>query len=60
MAEHDEFILIDGHKVAAELADQFYSGKTGERVTDAEWDESRRRIREAEAADAAREVVSNG
>lgn len=56
MAEHEHqqrFVEIDGHKVDAHRVDQFYDGRTGRRVTDEEWDESQRRLREAEAADAA-------
>lgn len=39
------FVVINGHKVDARYADLFYSGATGEPITDAEWDEQIRRIR---------------
>lgn len=39
-----EYIDIDGHKVDAAKADHFYSQRDGRRVTDAEWDEERKRI----------------
>lgn len=51
MKTPEEYIDIDGHNVPAVMADQFYDGRTGRRITDAEWDESRRRIREAEEAE---------
>jgi hypothetical protein len=41
-----EYVDIDGHRVPAHLADMFYDGRTGERITDEEWDEQRRRLRE--------------
>ncbi|HEY8588654.1 MAG TPA: hypothetical protein VIL55_03770 [Naasia sp.] len=44
-----EYVIIDGHKVDPHIADRFYDGCTGRRVTDEEWDESQRRIRELEA-----------
>lgn len=44
-----DFVVIDGHKVDPHRVDQFFNGDTGERVTDEEWDESQRRLREAEA-----------
>lgn len=47
MAQH--YIEIDGHKVDPEKADLFYNMNDGTRVTDEEWDESARRIKEAEA-----------
>lgn len=43
------FIEIDGHKVDADIADLFYNMSDGSRVTNDEWDESKRRIAEAEA-----------
>jgi hypothetical protein len=52
MAEHAEFVVIDGHKVDPHMVDEFYDARTGRRVTDEEWDESQRRKREAEARDA--------
>lgn len=47
----DRMVEIDGHKVIADRVDLFYSGKDGERITDAEWDESKRRIENAEMLD---------
>lgn len=39
-AEHPHLILIDGHLVDTRIhsVDRFYDGRTGERVTDAQWD----------------------
>jgi hypothetical protein len=44
-------INIDGYLVDLDVhsPDTFYSGKDGTRVTNAEWDESKRRVAEAEA-----------
>lgn len=44
---------IDGHVIDANKysPDLFYSGKDGTRVSDEEWDESARRVKEAEASD---------
>lgn len=52
MGEHNT-IEIDGHVIDLNKysPDIFFSGKDGERVTDEEWDESARRVREAEASD---------
>ncbi len=47
-----EKIELDGHMVDPDRIDQFYDGNTGRRITDEEWDESQRRLREHEAADA--------
>lgn len=33
-----KYVEIDGHKVLATEADNFYHGDNGERLTDAEWD----------------------
>lgn len=50
------FVEIDGHLVdtSKHNPDRFYSGRTGARVTDAEWDAESRIIAEHEAAAAAR------
>lgn len=40
-----EVVEINGHLVPAQYADLFYDGRTGEPITDAEWDEQMRRIR---------------
>ena len=40
---------IDGHKVDADKVDLFFNQHDGSRVTDEEWDESKRRQAEAEA-----------
>lgn len=45
MGEHGEYVEIDGHKVAPETVDRFYSGADGRRVTDEEWDVTRDRTR---------------
>jgi hypothetical protein len=42
-----EWVFIDEHRVRASEADRFFDGKTGERLTDEQWDESKRR-READ------------
>ncbi|WP_350347267.1 hypothetical protein ABIQ69_11560 [Agromyces sp. G08B096] len=42
-------VIIGGHSVPEDKVDLFFDGKSGRRVTDAEWDESKRRLREAEA-----------
>lgn len=44
-------VVIDGHEVPARLVDQFFSGRDGRRVTDAEWDEAKRRVEDAEMLD---------
>lgn len=44
MGEHADYVLIDGHKVAPHLVDEFYNGDDGGRVTDEQWDESKRRL----------------
>ena len=46
-----EFIDIDGHKVEADKADLFYNMDDGSRVSDSDWDESKRRIEDAEMLD---------
>lgn len=46
-----ENVIIDGHNVPAAIADQFYNASDGSRVTDEQWDESKRRIAEAESND---------
>ena len=55
MSAHEKIAIVgsDGkeHLVDAGLIDMFYSGRTGELITDEEWDEQMRRLREAEAAD---------
>lgn len=38
---------IDPHRT-----DEYYDGRTGQRISDAEWDESQRRIQEAESTNA--------
>lgn len=54
-------VNIDGYLVDLDEhdIDMFFSGKDGTRVTDAEWDESKRRIAEAEASDAVTWTVIN-
>ena len=47
--EHAATVTIDGHEVPVHLVDHFYDGRTGERVTDEEWDESRDRARKHDA-----------
>lgn len=44
-------VTIRGHLVDTDVhdVDTFYSGKDGSPVTDPEWDESARRVAEAEA-----------
>lgn len=44
-------VNIDGHEVDGAIVDQFFNGDDGSRVTDGQWDESKRRIRAAEEAD---------
>lgn len=44
MAEHSNFIEVNGHQVPAEMVDMFLSGKTGEPISDTEWDEQKRRL----------------
>lgn len=48
-----EYIEVDGHKVDPAIIDLFFDMKTGERVTDEQWDETKRRIALAEAMEAA-------
>lgn len=47
--EHPETVVIDGHHVPAHQADLFYNADDGSRITDEQWDESKRRVAEAEA-----------
>jgi hypothetical protein len=47
--EHPATVEIDGHTVDASQVDLFFDMKTGQRVTDEEWDETQRRL--AAAAD---------
>jgi len=53
MDEYVEIIGSDGrpHRVHAAEADQFYDGRTGELISDEDYDESKRRRLAAEAAD---------
>lgn len=51
MADH-AFVLIDGHRVDPGKVDLFFN-HDGTRVSDEQWDETTRRIREAEANPAA-------
>lgn len=37
-------IEVNGHKVDAAKADYFFDGKTGEPITDEQWDEAKRRL----------------
>jgi len=37
------FVEIDGHKVDERLVDRFYNAHDGSRVSDEDWDESKRR-----------------
>lgn len=45
-------IELNGHMVDPHTIDQFIDGHTGLPITDEQWDESQRRLREAEEADA--------
>lgn len=45
------FVEIDGYKVDADTADLFYNANDGSRVTDEQWDESKRRMLEVETLD---------
>lgn len=47
--EHPEHVVIDGYKVDPAIVDLFFDMRTGRRVTDAEWDETKARIRAAES-----------
>lgn len=47
-----ELVEIDGHQVEAHRVDDFFDGETGRRVTDEEWDESKRRRLEHEGEEA--------
>lgn len=42
---------IDGHRVDADTADLFYNMDDGSRISDAQWDESKRRVQDAEMLD---------
>lgn len=53
MSDDDiEYIELDGHKVDPATIDLFYDMRTGQRVTDEQWDETKRRIELAEALEA--------
>lgn len=45
-SEQAQTVEIDGHVVDANLAQFFYDMRTGERLTDEQWDESRAIMRE--------------
>lgn len=48
-------VLIDGkYKVDPAMVDRFYDMRTGQRITDAQWDEDKRRLELGEAIDDAR------
>lgn len=50
MEDTPETVVIDGHTVSAAEADRFYHADgTARRLTDAEWDETKRREAELEA-----------
>lgn len=55
VSESQKFVDIDGHKVLAHRADEFYDGRTGERVSDEDYDESERRKREIREAKSSNE-----
>lgn len=40
MTDAEHIVVIDGHRVDTRVypIDRFYDGRTGERVTDAQWD----------------------
>lgn len=40
-------VSINGHEVPGDQADRFFSAKDGRPLTDAEWDESKRRRADA-------------
>lgn len=46
LSKSEETVIIDGYVVDAAIVDLFYDMKTGNRVTDAEWDETKRRLQE--------------
>lgn len=48
MADPNELVDLNGHKVPAARVDEFLHGSTGKPLTDAEWDESKRRVANAE------------
>lgn len=50
-------VNIDGHAVPSDAVDLFFDGRTGERVSDAEWDESKARRLAAEALEGADAVT---
>lgn len=51
MTEFTKFVEVNGHKVPSSRVDMFFSGKDGSPNTDAEWDESKRRLEDAEMLD---------
>lgn len=48
MADHAAWVEINGHKVDPAYVDLFIDGRTGQPISDDEWDEQMRRIREHE------------
>lgn len=48
----DDAVVIDGYRVDPHTVDLYFDMRTGERVSDEEWDETRRRLELAEAMDA--------
>lgn len=53
MDDDEAYIDIDGHRVRASEADHFWNGD-GTRVTDEQWDETKRRRAAIEAEEAAK------
>lgn len=51
MSHDTEYIELDGHKIDPAIIDLFFDMRTGERITDEEWDETKRRIAAGEAKD---------
>lgn len=45
----DSSIELNGHQVPADRVDLFRDGRTGQPITDAQWDEQKRRLAAAEA-----------
>lgn len=48
MAEHVQHSEIDGHKVPVGYESWFYNGDDGSRISDEQWDEQMRRVREVD------------
>lgn len=53
MQQHGEYIELDGHRIDPAIIDRFFDMRTGERITDEQWDREKAILAEVEAEDGA-------